>query len=167
MSIDNNGIKVYTILVEFNVRTGQPTGRTKPNVPADPNYIAPVEDLTMCPLPGTPIVLTQNITVSIASGFAATIKLLYNLSELDQTTSGTWTVAQRTYDGIIFSLTTTPVPYYVEVIYANGTTKTVKNQGTSDIYIPGPFPAITGLIIASNGGDYNNDFNNDYLLNKF
>jgi hypothetical protein len=49
-SMENTGIKKYSVLIEINDRTGLPTGRTKPNVPTDPDYIAPIEDLNACPI---------------------------------------------------------------------------------------------------------------------
>lgn len=48
----NSGLKIYAYLIEVNDRTGQPTGRIKNNLATDPDYIPPVEDLTMCPLVG-------------------------------------------------------------------------------------------------------------------
>lgn len=47
--MNNTGLKLYSILIEINDRTGQPTGRTKPNLPNDPDYIAPVIDREACP----------------------------------------------------------------------------------------------------------------------
>lgn len=46
---ENTGYKIYTILVQYNARTGEPTGVVKPNIPSDPDYVAPVLDLTSCP----------------------------------------------------------------------------------------------------------------------
>lgn len=51
MPAGNTGLKVYAILIEMSTLTGQPTGVTKPNVPSDPDYIAPVVDHVTCPLP--------------------------------------------------------------------------------------------------------------------
>lgn len=48
--MSNTGIKAFSLLIEINNRTGLPTGRSKPNIPEDPDYIAPVEDLEACPL---------------------------------------------------------------------------------------------------------------------
>lgn len=47
----NTGFKAWTTLEEYNVATGQTTGRTKPNDPADPDYAPPVYDPDTCPLP--------------------------------------------------------------------------------------------------------------------
>lgn len=49
--MSNTGMKAFSLLVEINNRTGEPTGRTKPNVPEDPDYIPPVSDLSACPTP--------------------------------------------------------------------------------------------------------------------
>jgi len=46
----NTGLKIYTVLEEYDVLTGQATGNTKPNDPEDPDYIAPVNDPTSCPI---------------------------------------------------------------------------------------------------------------------
>lgn len=56
MSI-NTGIKIYTILKERRLDTGEFTGRTKPNVETDPDYVAPVTDTNFCPLPIIPPVV--------------------------------------------------------------------------------------------------------------
>lgn len=50
----NTGQKVFQWLIEINNVTGLPTGRRKPNDPADPDYIAPTTDYTLCPLPIPP-----------------------------------------------------------------------------------------------------------------
>lgn len=47
----NTGRKIYTQLQEQVIGTGAPTGRIKANTIGDPNYVAPVTDLSMCPLP--------------------------------------------------------------------------------------------------------------------
>ncbi|SHL14750.1 hypothetical protein SAMN05444266_102209 [Chitinophaga jiangningensis] len=45
----NTGKKQYALLVQYSSTTGLPTGVVKPNVPGDPDYVAPVEDATGCP----------------------------------------------------------------------------------------------------------------------
>lgn len=50
MSINNTGRKFNTFLEQYDVVTGRATGLTKPNVPADPNFIDPVYDETTCPI---------------------------------------------------------------------------------------------------------------------
>lgn len=47
----NTGYKAWTTLEEYYLDSGQPTGNTKPNDPADPDYVAPVYDTVTCPLP--------------------------------------------------------------------------------------------------------------------
>ena len=49
----NNGDKAWSNLREYDVDTGIDTGVIKPNVPSDPDYVAPVQDFTICPLPPT------------------------------------------------------------------------------------------------------------------
>lgn len=159
---ENNGIKVYTLLVEINQRTGQPTGRVKPNIPSDPNYIAPAEDLTACPLPGPPSFNHYNVDVMIGAGFTATIQLWYSGDHTDQTANGEWNIVDRSYDYVIFDVTAGPPSYTVQIVYQNGTTKTVNVDGNSVTVIPGPFTAIQSLSIVTNTGDYNADYNDDF-----
>jgi len=49
----NNGNKGWTILEEYLVYDGSPSGVEKPNDPADPNFVAPIVDTSVCPLPFT------------------------------------------------------------------------------------------------------------------
>lgn len=56
----NTGKKIYRWLKEIDANTGQPTGNRKLNLPQDPDYVAPVEDLLYCPLPSD-----QDISVII------------------------------------------------------------------------------------------------------
>lgn len=53
----NNGVKIYQDLMEYNTATGRPTGNIKPNDPSDPDYVAPIEDPTSCPLSSTSLAL--------------------------------------------------------------------------------------------------------------
>ena len=63
--MENTGLFVYTNLIEVDGITGLPTGRVKPNIPSDPDYIPPVQDTTKCPLDNTPPPKQQKITVNI------------------------------------------------------------------------------------------------------
>lgn len=47
----NTGQKFYQVLEQYYVDTGKATGVTKYNLPGDPDYIEPSEDLETCPLP--------------------------------------------------------------------------------------------------------------------
>lgn len=47
---DNTGNLITLTLQEVNEITLTPTGDTKPNIPSDPDYIAPVEDTITCPI---------------------------------------------------------------------------------------------------------------------
>lgn len=57
--MSNTGKKNYNTLVEVYTDTGLSTGNTKPNLPTDPDYIAPVIDLVTC-TPDNPTVITVN-----------------------------------------------------------------------------------------------------------
>ncbi len=48
----NTGTKIVLTLRQRNLTTNTLTGLTKPNVPGDPDYIPPSQDLTECPLEG-------------------------------------------------------------------------------------------------------------------
>lgn len=61
----NTGLKIYQTLEQYDVNTGQATGITKPNTTGDPDYVAPVEDILMCPIPY--MILTPN-SIEIESG---------------------------------------------------------------------------------------------------
>lgn len=160
----NNGDKIFTLLVEMSSRTGLPTGRLKPNIPADPNYIAPTVDLITCPLPGPIVIPTIDVAVAIGVGYSIEFKLLYGTSEIARSTAGTWTVPDRIYDGIIFSVTTAPQGYTVQITYNSGQIKTVDGVGVANIFVAGPFDQITNISIVSNVGDFNEDWNPDYLI---
>lgn len=47
---NNTGIKNVLTLQQINTATDTPTGQTKPNIPSDPNYISPYQDLVNCPI---------------------------------------------------------------------------------------------------------------------
>ncbi|NIG54749.1 hypothetical protein [Chitinophaga sp. Cy-1792] len=47
--MSNTGNKQYALLVQYSASTGLPTGVVKPNVPGDPDYVAPVVDAAGCP----------------------------------------------------------------------------------------------------------------------
>lgn len=161
----NNGHKVFTLLVEYSSLTGQPTGRQKPNVPEDPNYIAPIVDLISCPLGGAN---TAPIIVEIDSEYTADIKLLYGLAEFTTSVPGVWTVPLKIYDSIVFKINTgTHLPKCRVTYNNNGTVYSITLLSvTGQILIPGPFANITKLeIISSVIGDFSNDFNNDFNNN--
>lgn len=48
MAYHKTGRKKFKLLVEYDVNTGRPTGRTKPNVDTDPDYVEPIDDPTVC-----------------------------------------------------------------------------------------------------------------------
>lgn len=47
----NTGYKAWFELEEYYLDDGTATGNTKPNDPADPDYVAPIYDTSACPLP--------------------------------------------------------------------------------------------------------------------
>lgn len=157
----NNGYKVFTLLIEYSTLTGLPTGRQKPNVPGDPNYIEPVFDTVACP-PGTGA-FVMNILVIIADGFSADISLTFGLARLTTNVSGTWIVPVRTYDGVIFGVTVAPEAYVCRITYNSGLTKTALMAVAANLLIPGPYAGITKIeIFPSILGDFNDNYNNDY-----
>ncbi|NJO92113.1 MAG: hypothetical protein HC831_26430, partial [Chloroflexia bacterium] len=46
----NTGFKAWETLEEYYVGSGVATGREKPNEPADPDYVAPLNDPVSCPI---------------------------------------------------------------------------------------------------------------------
>lgn len=60
----NTGIKAYTDLEQYYLDNGTATGVTKPNNPSDPDYAAPVLDLTFCPLPSASPSVTPTISIT-------------------------------------------------------------------------------------------------------
>lgn len=47
----NTGYKAWSLLEEYFVDSGELSGNTKPNDPADPDYVVPIYDTVTCPLP--------------------------------------------------------------------------------------------------------------------
>lgn len=158
----NNGYIAYTLLVQYSSLTGAPTGLQKPNIPSDPDYIAPVYNPTLCP-PILPDEMT--IVVVIPTNFAATIKM-YHGGAIDQrTTSGNWVLPKRIYDSIVFIVTSIPPVYFQYKITYNGGLVRLSNQLTfgSSYLAAGPFDKITKIeLIHVNSGDFADDFNNDF-----
>ena len=62
--MSNTGFKAYTNLEQYYVDSGVATGTTKTNSVSDPDYIAPVLDLTYCPLPSVSPSVTPTISVT-------------------------------------------------------------------------------------------------------
>lgn len=160
----NNGTKIYTLLVEFNTRTNQPTGRVKSNIPSDPNYIPPATDLVECPIPSGPVFTYMDVIVAIAAGYTVNIQLTYNELHIDTGASGTWHIVDRTYDGVIFQVSAVAgINYIVKITYDNGASvKAVNVGGVTNLFIPGPFNKITRIELIDNTGDYNKDYSDDY-----
>lgn len=72
----NTGTKIILTLQEVLLPGMTPTGNTKPNDPLDPDYIAPTEDLTECP-----VTYTLSCAEVIASGHVGNME--YELSIKD------------------------------------------------------------------------------------
>jgi hypothetical protein len=49
-SSSNTGKKITLTLKQVYVRNGTTTGVTKPNIPSDPDYVVPSDDLSSCPV---------------------------------------------------------------------------------------------------------------------
>jgi hypothetical protein len=62
--MSNTGFKAYTNLEQYYLDNGVATGVTKPNTIGDPDYVAPVLDLTFCPLPSASPSATPSISVT-------------------------------------------------------------------------------------------------------
>ena len=62
--MSNTGYKAYTNLEQYYADSGAATGVTKPNNVGDPDYIAPVLNLTYCPLPSASPSMTPSISVT-------------------------------------------------------------------------------------------------------
>lgn len=163
--IANDGYKIYTQLIEYSTLTGLPTGRVKPNVPSDPNYLAPVLDASSCPI--GPIPSNQNIQVIIPFGYVVEVKIFYGAATLTRTTSGVWVVPSRTYDNVIFSVTNMggSDSYTMRVVYNGGVDVVeVSSNVIGSMLFPGPFPGITILEIIPfpELGAYSDSFSDSY-----
>lgn len=163
----NNGFKVFTLLVEYSTKTGHPTGRVKQNIPSDPQYIAPVVDHGACPIPGDPVFNHYNVDVEVAAGYLCTVQLWYSGTfHIDQTnTNTTWNIVDRPYDQVIFVVSTVPSgspSYTVRITYQSGVVKTTNVTGVNSTVIPGPFTAITKIELVNTTGDYNDDYSDDF-----
>lgn len=62
----NTGYKAYAKLEQYDTLTGVATGITKSNISTDPDYVAPVYDTSMCPIP--PTLTISPTTLSKGSG---------------------------------------------------------------------------------------------------
>ncbi|MBV7533768.1 PKD domain-containing protein [Chitinophaga sp. sic0106] len=64
--MENTGMIKYSMLEEFNLGTGQATGRKKRNDPADPDYVPPKYDPENCPVPPLATISSNKLQVRIA-----------------------------------------------------------------------------------------------------
>lgn len=162
----NNGEKVYTLLVEYNLSNGLPTGRVKPNLPSDPDYIASLIDYEVCPLPEPYVPETEDVIVEIAEDYEVTIKLQFSTSHIDTSAAGTWNIVKRIYDSVVFEVVApnSTSQYTAKIEYGSGQFKQVESVGDNNLFLRGPFEDITKISISSNVGDYNADYNPDYNI---
>ena len=161
----NNGFKIFTLLVQYSSTTGLPTGVQKANVPEDKNYIAPVYDPISCPKLAAN---TMSIQTIINPGLSANAELFFGMATLTRSSSGDWVVPLRTYDSIKFNIYNTVDPLVCRITYGGGLTKQVAITPPQSVLVPGPFSNITKVEIISNiAGNFNSDFNNDTSNNNF
>lgn len=72
--MSNTGYLAYTNLEQYYTDSGAATGVTKTNNVSDPDYIAPVLNLALCPLPSVSpsVSMTPSVTPSISLSISAT-----------------------------------------------------------------------------------------------
>lgn len=64
MATQNNGMQGWTVLEQYYLDDNTATGTEKPNDIGDPDYVAPVENTTACPLPVPPTPVTVHYNIS-------------------------------------------------------------------------------------------------------
>jgi hypothetical protein len=117
----NTGKKVITLLRKKNLTTGVLTGTTKPNIPGDPDYVPPQDDLVACPVP---VDLTCPVMQAVKKG-AASIQYEVSLPE---------------------SVLKNPAFFKLEIVLKQGVT-TIATQTFLDFdpnYFSGLFETLTG-----------------------
>jgi hypothetical protein len=148
--MSNTGFKAYTNLEQYYLDNGVATGVTKPNTIGDPDYVAPVLDLTFCPLPSaspsatpsisvTPsISATPSITPSITPSVTPSISTTPSISlSVSLTPSLTPSISISATPSVTPTVTPsiTPSPsigYAPRVIDLNASTKSCFGGGCSD-----------------------------------
>ena len=148
--MSNTGFKAYTNLEQYYLDNGIATGVTKPNTIGDPDYVAPVLDLTFCPLPSaspsatpsisvTPsISATPSITPSITPSVTPSISTTPSISlSVSLTPSLTPSISISATPSVTPTVTPsiTPSPsigYAPRVIDLNASTKSCFGGGCSD-----------------------------------
>jgi hypothetical protein len=169
--MSNTGFKAYTNLEQYYLDNGVATGVTKPNTIGDPDYIAPVLDLTFCPLPSaspsatpsisvTPsISATPSITPSITPSVTPSISTTPSISlSVSLTPSLTPSISISATPSVTPTVTPsiTPSPsigYAPRVIDLNASTKSCFGGGCSgylgwDITLLEPVNVDTNYILA-------------------
>lgn len=148
--MSNTGFKAYTNLEQYYLDNGVATGITKPNTIGDPDYVAPVLDLTFCPLPSaspsatpsisvTPsISATPSITPSVTPSVTPSISTTpSNTPSISLTPSITPSISISATPSVTPTVTPsiTPSPsigYAPRVIDLNASTKSCFGGGCSD-----------------------------------
>lgn len=148
----NNGYKKYTILIEYDGVTNQPTGRVKPNLITDPDYVPPVYDPIYCPVYTTTTTTIGNtsIAVSIKTGVTTTIHAVKEAwGDYTTTVNGTWIIPNLTYDYVLFDISALTGTLTLTVTYSGGMTKSVSGVASAwKVMLPGTFNNITAITIS-------------------
>lgn len=149
----NTGKKKYSILIEYDGYTKEPTGRIKPNIPSDPDYVAPVIDLIACPVTTTTTTTIGNRTIQVTfpeEMFLLNIRLKKGEDiEFTRTTAGNWLVQNLIYDSFIFEITGITDKYNIQVLYGNSEEQNfdVDNGQNWNVLLEGLFFNITQIIV--------------------
>jgi hypothetical protein len=148
--MSNTGFKAYTNLEQYYLDNGVATGVTKPNTIGDPDYVAPVLDLTFCPLPSaspsatpsisvTPSIsatpsITPSITPSVTPSISTTPSISLSVSLTPSLTPSISISATPSVTPTVTpSITPSPsVGYAPRVIDLNASTKSCFGGGCSD-----------------------------------
>lgn len=104
--MSNNGKKFYTTLIKVD-QFGNPTGESKINTPIDPDYIPPVVDVDLCPIPTTTTTTTEEPTTTTTSTSTTTT------TSTTSTTTTTTTEDPDTRTFLVENSTSYPTPFEV------------------------------------------------------
>lgn len=166
MSFQNNGVKIFTLLVEYNSRTGLATGRVKPNVPTDPHYISPVIDLLTCPTDSIQpeMINIQTIIEGLIDPISIAFGVVYQNTFFYRVGEGVLNVVDRKYDGALFQITQLPEGMYeLSIEYDQGLIQTLAIDSIGSYYIAGPFETPVRMkIIKKISGSFDDSFGNSF-----
>lgn len=164
--MNNTGIKIFTTLIEYDSITDLPTGRSKPNLPTDPHYIAPISDPSVCPIGSVQELI--NVIVDFPDGYDVEFKITYGSAFATRSAAGTWQVPWRNYSGVLFNVSVKPIDAiyacYVKYIDYGNVTKIKRypiiHNGIT--LIPGPYFKLQEIKILQQGVAFSDDFNNSF-----